>query len=191
MMLRCVVAVLLLTALFAPAPVSAQDVPVYACTDDEAAELASAFSGLLEAFNNDMAVDDSPAALVGALDTLIAGASLTRAACEGMMFTGEEPRIIGPLTFEPGIYRIRMISGSGFFILSPTTVSGDCGSDRAITTSAATGAGAEALYQPPGECTALFEISNVRDGWLLSFERLDTGADAPAKVGASTTPAPK
>ena len=105
-------------------------------------------------------------------------AALKRAECDGLVFSSAEYGLqpfIGPVEIAPGMYRAQVVT-EGFFIarVSPTT--GSCegvsfGSLFNVSSGIASD-GAQSGFVSQG-CVAFIEISNTREPWTLTFEKLD------------------
>jgi len=121
--------------------------------------------------------------LVGAMDALQQVQNrlqVMRALCDALVFQGSANMVLGPVTFPAGVYRARVIT-DGYFIASVNPLEGECGAGTSfftpglfILSEGEANAGAEAIFTSL-ECTALIEVSNVRQSWKLEFERITTG----------------
>jgi hypothetical protein len=94
-------------------------------------------------------------------------------ACNGMSFEGKGARVLGPLDFEKGYYKVT-VTTAGFFISKLNVVSGKCeGADFNIFSGGAN-EGTETLLKSEG-CKVLIELSNISKPWKLIFEPIEVG----------------
>ena len=82
---------------------------------------------------------------------------------------------LGPLKLPAGVY-VFTAKTDGYMIVSPQSLSGDCGSDvrRSIfNLSSGEGAdGAQSVVEVEKDCAVLLEIGNTREYWQLEINRL-------------------
>jgi hypothetical protein len=111
------------------------------------------------------------------LSELMNYASLKRAECDGLVFSSTEYGLqpfIGPVEIDPGMYRAQVVT-EGFFIAHVTPSEGSCegvsfGSLFNVSSGIASD-GAQTGFTSQG-CVAFIEISNTREPWTLTFEKL-------------------
>ena len=191
-MLRRLLAALLLTALLAPALVSAQYVTESTCNNEQIGVQLLLVTSMNDQLETMLTDGTEPQTILAWIQGIQVALNTVITECGGLAFEGTGDAVIGPLTFAGGIYRARMDSES-LSQLEVEAVSGDCGRDHLLLNSPSGAGGIEALFQPGPDCVALFEVG-ARVEWTLSFERIDVPAadsEAAADVEVSATPAPK
>ena len=182
-------ALLLLLALLIPfAPLGAQYVNESVCTSEDMQVelmLVAGMNDQLETMLTDGTAPEDILAWIQIANGLMDGIV---ARCAGLGFEGTGDQVIGPLTFNGGIYRAQMMT-DGLAQLEVETVSGDCGRDHLLLNTVSTAGGVEALFQPGVDCVGMFEVG-ANSAWQLRFERVDTPA-AGEDVEVTATSAPK
>jgi hypothetical protein len=101
---------------------------------------------------------------------------LLDAECRGLSFSSEidglQP-LLGPMILD-GVYRVTLTT-DGFAIVAGTVLDGDCEREVRTIFNIREGEGddgAQIALDTDGECEVLFEISNTREDWTLTFEKL-------------------
>ena len=94
--------------------------------------------------------------------------------CLGLDFEGETETVSDPVVIPAGLYRVT-VSGDTYFIMDVVPLEGECGArsygklfnlmDDQVA------AGAAAVLESEG-CTAVWEISNIRGPYRVTFEKL-------------------
>ena len=83
--------------------------------------------------------------------------------------------VLDPISLSEGIY-IFTATTDGFMIVSPTSLSGDCGSDLRYSISnisAGEGSdGAQSVVQAETDCNVLLEIGNTSKAWTLDIRHV-------------------
>ena len=83
--------------------------------------------------------------------------------------------VLGPLFLSAGVH-IFTATTDGYIIVSPTSLSGDCGSDlRYSIFSLSDGEGsdgAQSVVNAESDCNVLLEISNVSEEWTLDIRQV-------------------
>ena len=83
--------------------------------------------------------------------------------------------VLGPLALEAGIYQFTLTTERAG-IVKPTPLTDACGSDlekSILNISAGQGEiGAESLVVVEGKCQVYLELTNLREDWTLSIEKL-------------------
>ena len=187
-MLRRLLAALLLTALLAPALVSAQYVTESTCNNEQIGVQLLLVTSMNDQLETMLTDGTEPQTILAWIQGIQVALNTVITECGGLAFEGTGDAVIGPLTFAGGFYQARM-NVEGLAQLEVETVSGDCGNDRLLLNTISESSGVEALFQPGADCVALFQIG-ARSAWELSFVAIDTGTTAEA-VEVSATPAPK
>ncbi len=83
--------------------------------------------------------------------------------------------VLGPLLLSAGVH-VFTATTDDFMLVTPTLLSGDCGSDlkySIFSISAGDGSnGAQSLVEAEEDCTVLLEVSMVSDAWTLDIEKV-------------------
>lgn len=111
---------------------------------------------------------------LAALDEARAALAEARVNCDELSFSSDELgmlTVIGPITIPVGAYLVN-VETEGFLILRPTTLEGDCLDLSIVSISEGQASGGmQTVYESEG-CRMLLEVSNTRDPWTISFERV-------------------
>lgn len=170
--------IVVFSLLLALSPLSAQDTAedAPACDLDTVNNVIDVYTDALAKLKASGETD--PVKLVNELEDLALGAARLRATCDGLAFTGSSQKVIGPVEFPEGTYRVTARTG-GAMIALVTVAEGECGQGQYMSANLfllmSTGKeGSETLFVSKG-CTALIEVSNVQGDWAMDFENLTTG----------------
>lgn len=153
---------------------SAQGTPSRKCDVDYMHTVVASFIEALKPL-----IDKSdPVAIATSLQDLAESANIMKAVCDGLAFSDKKQKLIGPVEFPIGTYRVTAKT-AGYMIVVVTPAQGQCGHGQymepnlfLIIDGQATD-GAETLFVSQG-CTAMVEVSNVQGDWSLSFDNLST-----------------
>lgn len=75
---------------------------------------------------------DAPAALTE-IELLTLRMDYLKALCYGLVFEGEDNRVIGPVEIPQGIYRVRALPTEGYFGVEIAVMTGECGEGQRAT----------------------------------------------------------
>jgi len=178
-MKKIIFLVLLVCAFGIASPTIAQDTSSESlkCDMPTLQSLMDKFSEALQKVKDAKPTD--PIKVSNVLQTMANLANDTRAACDGLAFSGNKQQVLGPVTIPVGIYRAKATT-SGAILVDVTVTDGECGSRTsgeqknvfALNKDEAKD-GAEAVFTSKG-CTALIQVSLVDAPWQLDFERIST-----------------
>jgi len=94
--------------------------------------------------------------------------------CNGMTFSGNGAKLLGPIDLPAGLYRVTLTT-TGYFSAKLEVITGDCESTGLIGLygifEGQANEGSETLIKSSG-CTTLIDTSNVTDTWTLTIEPL-------------------
>lgn len=145
------------------------------CDTDSLQNIINLFIGELGKLKTGSETD--PVKIADKLQQLANDANMLRAACDGLVFSGESAKVIGPVKLPQGVYRVTATT-DGYMSGTITAVEGECGAGVAFTTpllftimQGQASKGSEATVTSK-DCTALIEIANVQGSWKVEFERL-------------------
>jgi hypothetical protein len=106
------------------------------------------------------------------IETII---DLLRTQCGGVTYISENYTngIIGPVNFAGTLYQVSLSSTGGDSSFATTVLEGDCALFPPSIFTANGGTEETDLWQPGGDCVALFEVNTYgATNWVLTFERL-------------------
>lgn len=135
---------------------------------------------LEEAITALQAVDvTQPDAVLDAISRVRLQFAAVHSLCRGWSFADVGPRVYDPMRFPQGFYRVS-VTTDGYFILRGYIIQGKCADIEPtnslvllnITRGEASN-GAQALLLS-GQCTIIWETSNVSEPYELTFEMIDT-----------------
>jgi hypothetical protein len=120
-----------------------------------------------------------PDAVLDTFDRLRLQFAAVHSLCRGWSFSDVGPRVYDPMRFPQGFYRVT-VTTEGYFILRGYIIQGKCADIEPTNslvllnvTRGEAANGAQALL-PSGQCTIIWETSNVSEPYELSFEMIET-----------------
>ena len=164
-------AVMLAIIVLLPGILLAQDAPVEApaCDLPNLQNDINYFIGEL----GKLKTETDTAKISGQLQSLANDANRLRASCDNLVFSGTEPKVVGPVIFPAGIYRAKGTGNKNGITVILTPTKGECGQGTSFYSNLLfNGDNGETTFGSNG-CEALMEIKIYGTGdWNLSFERL-------------------
>jgi hypothetical protein len=149
-------------------PVAAQDTPA-GCEAATVVEALAQQQAQLAQAENALGEGDIESALELMRQ---AGVELARthAACSGLAFEGNGSRVIGPVTFESGVYRVTVTMGE-YTLIDIQRLDGDCGGVGDVTPlTRGMQTNEEHIFRSEN-CTGLIQVESMEDDdWEVSFE---------------------